>query len=161
MTRHCSTRPLAKLAQLVARRLREHGLWARTIQLKIRYQDFTTHTRAKTLHEATQLDTVVLESARSLYSRHRLKRQAVRLLGVHAGSLQEHPLHQDDLFEPDGHRKWTQALRAVDTLRDRFGESSVGLAAALQHGRRERVHENPAGLAGRRGLRDAQAPDRS
>jgi hypothetical protein len=35
-------------------------------------------------------------------------------------------------------------------LRDRFGEGAVGLAAAMKHGRRERVHENPASLPGRR-----------
>ena len=140
---------LAKLAQLVARRLREHGLWARTVQVKIRYEDFSTHTRAKTLAEATQLDKVILGTIRSLFSRHRLPNRAIRLLGVHAGSLQSGPEHQESLFETDGRKKWSQALRAVDALRDRFGESSVGLAATLGHARRERVHENPSGLAGR------------
>ena len=140
---------LAKLAQLVARRLREHGLWARTVQIKIRYGDFSTHTRAKTLSEATQLDKVILETVRSLFSRHRLPNRDIRLLGVHAGSLQSTPLFQQSLFDEGSRQKWSRALRAVDSLRDRFGESSVGLAATLGHARRERVHENPAGLAGR------------
>ena len=140
---------LAKLAQLVARRLREHGLWARTVQIKIRYGDFSTHTRAKTLTEATQLDKVILETVRSLFSRHRLPNRDIRLLGVHAGSLQSTPLFQQSLFDEGSRQKWSRALRAVDSLRDRFGESSVGLAATLGHARRERVHENPAGLAGR------------
>ena len=145
---------LAKLAQLVARRLREHGLWARTVQIKIRYGDFSTHTRAKTLTEATQLDKVILETVRSLFARHRLPNRAIRLLGVHAGSLQSSPLFQQSLFEPGSRKKWSRALRAVDSLRDRFGESSVGLAATLGHARRERVHENPAGLAGGASGRD-------
>lgn len=145
---------LAKLTQLVARRLREHGLWARTVQIKIRYQDFSTHTRAKTLEEATQLDKVILETVRSLFSRHRVPKRAIRLLGVHAGSLQSSPLFQENLFETGSRQKWSRALRAVDSLRDRFGESSVGLAATLGHARRERVHENPAGLAGRLSIRD-------
>ncbi|NIV52010.1 MAG: DNA polymerase IV, partial [Gammaproteobacteria bacterium] len=55
------------LVQLVAPRLREHGLWSRTIQIKLRYSDFKTLTRAKTLEEATQLDKVILETVRKLF----------------------------------------------------------------------------------------------
>lgn len=152
---------LAKLSQLVARRLREHGLWSRTVQVKFRYEDFSTKTRAKSLDEPTQLDTVILETVRGLYLRHRDPMKAIRLLGVHAGALQETSQHQEGLFNRGSHQKMTQALQAVDVLRDRFGESTVGLASALRHGRRERVHENPAGLAG--GVRAPQhkAPDRS
>ncbi len=140
---------IAKLTQLVARRLREHSLWAKTVQIKIRYSDFSTRTRSKTLDEATQLDTVLLETSRALYARHHTPGRAVRLLGVHAGSLQHAPHQQQDLFDSGRQEKWAKALQAVDVLRDRFGESSVGLAATLRHGRRERVHENPVGLAGR------------
>lgn len=152
---------LAKLSQLVARRLREHGLWSRTVQVKFRYDDFSTNTRAKTLGEPTQLDAVILETVRKLYLRHRNPRKAIRLLGVHAGALQQDPQHQEGLFDGDSHQKMTQAMQAVDTLRDRFGESSVGLAAALRHGRRERVHENPVGLAGRGDRQRQKAPNRS
>ncbi len=152
---------LAKLAQLVGRRLREHGLWARTIQVKIRTEDFSTSTRAKSLEEATQLDSVILETVRSLYSRHHPPDKAIRLLGVHAGALQPAPHHQLGLFDEESQDKMTQALQAVDSLRDRFGESAVGLAAALGHGRKEKVHENPAGLAGRSVEVKRSAPDRS
>ncbi len=152
---------LAKLSQLVGRRLREHGLWARTIQIKLRTEDFSTRTRAVSLDEATQLDSVILDTARSLYQRNRQSGKSIRLLGVHAGALQAAPHHQQELFDDRSHDKMTQALQAVDTLRDRFGESSVGLAAALGHGRRERVHENPAGLAGPPDEGNDSAPDRS
>ncbi len=152
---------LAKLSQLVARRLREHGLWSRTLQIKIRTGDFETSTRAKSLEEATQLDSVILETVRSLYQRNRHPRKAIRLLGVHAGALQAAPHHQEELFDGESHDKMTQALQAVDLLRNRFGESSVGLAAALGHGRMEKVHENPAGLAGRSAKSKNKAPDRS
>jgi len=140
---------IAKLTQLVGRRLREHSLWAKTVQIKIRYSDFSTQTRAKTLEEATQLDSVLLQTARGLYQRNYARGKAVRLLGVYAGSLQKEPGTQPRLFGADGNTKWAKALQAVDSLRDRYGESSVGLAATLRHGRRERVHENPSGLAGR------------
>ena len=68
-------------------------------------------------------------------------------LGVHVGSLQEQQ-GQMTLIDAESRRTWSRALEAADSLRDRFGESAVGLAAAMRHGRRERVHENPAGLAG-------------
>ena len=152
---------LAKLSQLVARRLREHRVWAKTIQVKIRDQDFVTQTRSRTLSEATQIDGVILEAVRSLYKRHCNPGRAIRLLGVHAGSLQGSPQHQADLFDGDGTEKWSRALEAVDDLRNRFGESSVGLGSALGHGRRERVHENPSNLPGRVIQTDKQAPDRN
>ena len=48
---------LMRLSEMVGRRLREAELHARTIQLKLRYKDFTTITRAHTLAAPTQLDT--------------------------------------------------------------------------------------------------------
>lgn len=152
---------LAKLSQLVARRLREHGLWAGTVQVKLRFDDFSTITRAKSLDTPTQLDTEILGIVRGLYRLHRKRGKAIRLLGVHAGGLEEVAFHQQSLFEEDRREKMTKALKAVDAARERFGESSVGLAAALRHERRERVHENPAGLAGRQRQGKIGAPDRS
>jgi DNA polymerase-4 len=58
---------LMRLSEMVGRRLREHGLHARTIQLKLRYKDFTTITRAHSLPASTQLDTEIFEQARSLF----------------------------------------------------------------------------------------------
>lgn len=141
---------LAKLTQLVARRLREHGLFTRTIQIKIRYSDFSTYTRARTLDTATQLDTVMLHAVRQLFETNWARPQKIRLLGVYAGSLTD-PQGQLGLLDAGESAKWGKALKAADALRDRFGESAVGLAASMKHGRRERVHENPAGLPGQGG----------
>jgi len=54
------------------------------------------------------------------------------------------------LLDSDGRHRWQQALSAADHLRDKFGESSVGLATGMKGGFRERTHENPAGLPGKR-----------
>lgn len=137
---------LTKLSQMVARRLREHSLYGRTIQIKLRYADFSTYTRAHSLEEATQLDTVILETTKSLFRRNWKRRRPIRLLGLYVSGLEETE-GQLDLLEDGRRRKWSRALEAVDSLRDRFGESSVGLASAMGHGRQERVHENPAGRA--------------
>jgi DNA polymerase-4 len=133
---------------MVGRRLREAGLHARTIQLKLRYKDFTTITRAHSLATATQLDTEIFEQFRVLFRKNWKKGSPVRLLGVHAASF-ESAAQQGDLLEGDRRERWKDVLSAADKLRDRFGESSVTLASGLKAGFRERTHENPAGLRGK------------
>jgi DNA polymerase-4 len=54
------------------------------------------------------------------------------------------------LLEDGRRQRWQAALSAADRLRDRFGESSVSLATGLKGGFRERTHENPVGLPGKR-----------
>ena len=58
---------LMRLSEMVGRRLRESQFHARTIQLKLRYKDFTTLTRAHTLPAPTQLDTEIFEQIRALF----------------------------------------------------------------------------------------------
>jgi DNA polymerase-4 len=140
---------LARLSEMVGRRLREHRLHARTIQIKLRYSDFTTITRARSLGRATQLDTEVFEEARELFRRNWRRGAPVRLLGVHASGFEEET-PQMDLMGEDRHERWKQALAAADRLRDRFGESAVSLAAGMRGKFRERTHENPAGLPGKK-----------
>ena len=73
----------------------------------------------------------------------------IRLLGVHAASFED-AAGQMDLLSEDRHEKWTQALAAADRLRDKYGESAVSLAASMRGRFRERTHENPAGLPGKK-----------
>ncbi|HUK24661.1 MAG TPA: DNA polymerase IV [Terriglobales bacterium] len=139
---------LMRLSEMVGRRLREATLYARTIQLKLRYKDFTTITRAHTLAAPTQLDTEIFEQIRALFRKNWRKGSEVRLLGVHASSFTEQA-EQSDLLEDARRRRWQQALSAADKLRDKFGESSVTLASGMKGGFRERTHENPASLPGK------------
>jgi len=143
---------LAKLSQMVGRRLREHELHARTVQIKLRYSDFQTLTRAITLDHATQIDLELIEHSRLLFRRN-WSGAPVRLLGVQVSTL-EHTEGQLDLLEGDKSRKWRSALSAVDKLRDKFGEKSVSVASGLKGLYEERVHENPAGLPGKRPRKD-------
>lgn len=140
---------LMRLSEMVGRRLREAGLHARTIQLKLRYKDFTTITRAHTLPAATQLDTEIFEEARNLFRKNWRVGEQVRLLGVQSSSFGQEA-GQEDLLEHDRRERWKQALTAADRLRDKFGESSITLATGLKGGFRERTHESPAGLPGKR-----------
>jgi DNA polymerase IV len=134
---------LARLSEMVGRRLRENGFSARTIQLKLRYSDFTTITRAHSLASPTSVDTEIFETVRKLFLDNRESSRAIRLLGVHASNFDDVP-EQLELIDGERRNKWTRALTASDRLRDKFGESAIFLAKGMRGTFRERVHENPA-----------------
>ena len=139
---------LLKLSEMVAKRLREHGLYSRTIQLKLRDEDFSTITRAQSLDHATQLDSEIASAAIRLFRQAWNRETPIRLVGVHAGSLQGAEGQMSLLEEPRTARL-RKAFRSVDHIRNRFGEGSISLAKTLHSGIRERVHENPFGLPGK------------
>jgi DNA polymerase-4 len=139
---------LMRLSEMVGRRLREAKFHARTIQLKLRYKDFTTISRAHTLPAPTQLDGEIFEQVRTLFRKNWKPGRQVRLLGVQASSW-EKQAEQISLLEGGKQQRWKDALAVADRLRDKFGESSVSLAAGLRGGFRERTHENPARLPGK------------
>ena len=133
---------------MVCRRLREQNLHARTLQLKLRYSDFRTLTRARTLERPSAVDSEVLATIRELF-RANWNGEAVRLLGVHASHFDEES-EQLGLLGTSAHEKWNQALSAADRLREQFfGEGAVSLASGMKARFRERTHENPAGLPGK------------
>jgi len=139
---------LMRLSEMVGRRLREANLHARTIQLKLRYEDFTTITRAHTLPAPTQLDGEIFQQVLALFRKNWKAGREVRLLGVQASSF-EQQADQMNLLEGGQQQRWKDALAAADRLRDKFGESSVTLATGMRGTFRERTHENPAGLPGK------------
>jgi DNA polymerase-4 len=139
---------IAHLAEKVGRRLREHSLYARTIQLKLRYSDFSTITRAHSLPAPTQIDIDLVECARRLVRDNWDRSRAIRLLGVHASGFVEER-GQLNLIDGGRSERWRQALEATDKLRDRFGESAVSLGSGIRGRFRERVQENPAALPGK------------
>jgi len=139
---------LARLSEMVGRRLREAGLKARTVQLKLRYSDFSTITRAHSMERPTQIDTEIFDQARALFQQNWKAGARVRLLGVHTSSFED-THEQMDLLDGGKHERWQQALEAADRLRDKYGDAAVSLAAGMKGGFRERVQENPAGLPGK------------
>ncbi len=145
---------LMRLCEMVGRRLREGKVHARTIQLKLRYKDFTTITRARTLPAPTQLDTEIFEQVRLLFYKNWKQGVPIRLLGVQASSFTTEA-DQMSLLEGGRQQRWRDALSAADRLRDKFGESTVTLAAGMKGSFRERTHENPVGLPGKGKTRGA------
>jgi DNA polymerase-4 len=138
---------LVRLAEMVARRLRDHHLFARTLQIKLRYSDFSTFTRAKTLDRASQIDTELAEAARSLFHK-AWTTKPIRLIGVYAQSLVADE-GQTNLLDEEKTQRWRKTLEAVDRIRDKYGDTIVSLAAGLKAGFRARVHENPENLPGK------------
>jgi DNA polymerase IV len=136
---------LLRLAEMVGRRLREHSLHARTLQLKLRYSDFSTITRAHTPEQPTQLDNEIYLEIRKLFRANWQPGRPVRLLGVSTSNF-DSPAEQLDLLEETSHARWEKAFNAADKLRDRFGEKSIVLGSGMKRVIRERVHENPADL---------------
>ncbi len=139
---------LARLSEMVCRRLRENDLHARTVQIKLRYSDFSTITRARSLEHPTQVDGEVFRTARELFRANWESGRTIRLLGVHASGFGE-TSEQMDLLDDGAAARMRQALSAVDRMRDKFGENAVSLATGMKSRFRERTHENPASLPGK------------
>jgi len=119
------------LAERVATRTRADGMVGYTVNLKARYANFTTVTRALTLPEATCESVVIRDTARELLEQ-RLDRngRALRLLGVSLSNLVRAEEQTRDLFEAAGDTPRATRNRkldgVIDALRDRFGASAIG-----------------------------------
>lgn len=133
---------LAHLCEKVGRRLREQNFSARTLQLKLRYSDFSTITRAHSLSTPTQMDTEIFSAIEKLFHHNWNQGRSIRLLGVHASNFEDKP-GQMNLLEGEKMQKWARALSASDRLRDKYGDSAVFLAKTMGGTFRERAHENP------------------
>lgn len=120
-------RELLRLTERTASRLRAKNLVAGTVQLKIRQSDFTTFTRQRTLHPASFDTGLMYEVASGLLQLwlHETPAAAIRLLGVGGSNLSAPG--QADLFGGEART----VDRAVDAIRDRFGNFSVGRARTL------------------------------
>jgi DNA polymerase-4 len=131
-------RELLRLADRAASRVRSAGLVARTITLKIRFADFETRTRAKTLPEATDLTATIAETAVALLDGFEFGR-GVRLLGVSLSKFEpadavQQALHLDGAAsDPERERDTQRAAidRATDAVRARFGADAVRAATLL------------------------------
>jgi len=122
---------LSRLSQKACKRLREAGLAARTFTLTIRYAGFETHTRSKTLAEATRLDPDIFAVFQELFCLHRDVKRKVRLLGVGLSGF-THGNEQLDLLEAERRAKLEKLTSAADRLRDRFGFGKVQFGGSLR-----------------------------
>lgn len=122
-------RVLLSHSEDVARRLRSHGMQARTIAIKLRRPDFTTLTRSVTLPEATDVAKRIYQTALELVDRVWSDGEPVRLLGVRGESLQP-AIGSQALWDPD--HEWRDVDRAKDEVNQRYGRSALGPASLLK-----------------------------
>ncbi|MGH2752009.1 MAG: DNA polymerase IV [Actinomycetota bacterium] len=124
-------REILRLADRTAARLRDKGLCGRTVTLKVRFSNFKTITRSRTL--AAELDNAaeIYSAVRELYGKLDPERPRIRLLGVSVSSLAPGPARRQLLLGEGGKASWNEAARAVDDIRRRFGEGAVTPATLL------------------------------
>ena len=115
------------LVEEVGKRLRRERLFARCITVKIRYSDFKTLTRSRTLKTPTCFDRQIFAVAGDLLSRNLSSDRAVRLLGVSASALLSAGW-QESLFDVDERRSLEKLYRGIDRLREKYGEAAIGAA---------------------------------
>jgi DNA polymerase-4 len=114
---------LFNLASKISQLLRNENWQTSTVSIKLRYSDFITITRAKTLERPTDDDKIIYQTAVDLFRQSYTRRVSIRLIGIHLSNL-NHFFEQEFLFE-DGEILRKKMLRAVMKIRDKYGFSSI------------------------------------
>jgi DNA polymerase-4 len=114
------------LCEMVAKRLRRHGLLAQTVQIKARYPDFTTLTRAVTLAEPTDTTQHIRDAARDLLES-KLDRNGrpLRLLGVGVSNFVHPEEKSGELFTNGRRDEKANVDHLIDRLQERFGSDVI------------------------------------
>ena len=120
-------RILWELTEEVGGRLRREKLYARCLTVKIRYSNFHTITRSQTLADPTCFDKEIFAIASDLLRRNVAQGRPVRLLGVSASALQSSGW-QEPLLNRDQRKSYEQLYKAIDDLRKKYGEGTIGAA---------------------------------
>ena len=137
---------LSTIAAKVGRRLRRKGLAGRTVAVKVRFSDRTTHSVQRSLPAPTDDDIAFAPLLHAMIDDIWIPGARVRLLGVAVTHFDEAPVVQESLFDGsafEGQRpeeapliedetKRRELLRATDALRDRFGDDTVRFGFELR-----------------------------
>jgi DNA polymerase IV len=123
-------RTLLELCEQVGASLREHGLQARTVKLKLRWPPFETLTRQSTLPQPSDREAEIFAAAMELFEKAWDGRRPVRLIGVGVSGLQA-PARQLSLFDVDQGERQAKLAEAVDRIRERFGWEAMKRASLL------------------------------
>ena len=125
---------LLELSEQVGCRMRRHDFKGRTVQLKVRFDDFRTVTRAQTLPEATNVTQQIWQTAdQMLAERMPTRRLRVRLVGVGMTGLTNRELAQLSLFPEAGHERESRLDKVADRIKDKFGSKSLQRGLGLLH----------------------------
>jgi DNA polymerase-4 len=141
---------LVELAEQVACRLRRHNLRGRTVQLKIRFADFHTITRSKTLAQPTNITDEISRTAVELLENcAAADGQRIRLVGVGVSGFDETIVGasqkvQQSLFADEGRDRQTSLDQATDLIRERFGSAALHRGSGLLYEAEHKPMPRPA-----------------
>ncbi|QIM18647.1 DNA polymerase IV [Leucobacter coleopterorum] len=122
-------RELLRLSTRTAERLRAASVEARTVAIKVRWANFETLNRSKTLQEATNATRRIYQTANDLFEALNAVGKSVRLIGVRAEQLVAAGSNSAALWSED--EDWRAVDQAVDEVRSRFGKRGVTPASLL------------------------------
>ncbi len=143
-------RELLRLSERTAARLRAKAHVGRTVSLKVRFSDFTTITRSRTLREPTDVGREVYETAVSLFDALGLQRARLRLVGVRVEGIVDASTAPRQLLLGERDSGWREAEQAVDRAALRFGAGAVRPAALVRPEGAAATPTGPPPAAGRR-----------
>ncbi len=125
-------REVLRLSEKVAARLRQAGLMGRTITLKVRFSNFSTITRSKTLLDPTDVAKEIYEVAKSLFEGLKPDQVRVRLVGVRVEKLVEEQEANRQLLLGENEKGWREIDKASDKANARFGDEAIKPARLLE-----------------------------
>lgn len=140
-------REFLRLSGRVGERLRKHAMIARTVSIKVRFSDFRTITRSRTLAEPTNVGRRLFEEAWDVFGALNLdvRQTPLRLIGVRAEQLLDAGGDAVALWDPD--EEWRETERTLDAVSARFGRGMIGPASLVRRARdadeEERDGRNP------------------
>jgi DNA polymerase-4 len=117
-------RTLRQQSDNVGRRLRKAGLSGRTVQIKVRWEDFTTITRQTTCDQPSHDDHWIYETALALFHQVWDGRRRIRLIGVGVSGF-ESAARQLSLWETDESKQQRDVQNTLDDIRERFGDDAL------------------------------------
>ncbi len=115
---------LSVLCEKISRRLRAEGLKGKTVTLKLRFGDFKTITRDLTLAQRTNFFDTIYSTSKSLLDASYDPGKKYRLIGVRVSNFHQ-PYVRDSLFEEVASQKTEKIHRAVDIIKEKFGEKGI------------------------------------
>ncbi|RMF60736.1 MAG: DNA polymerase IV [Calditrichaeota bacterium] len=134
------TSTMLLLSEKVCSRLRKYGLKGKTVQLKVRYSDFSTFTRHKTLSDPTNLTEEVFNVSLNLFQEFVNQDKAIRLIGVGVSQLSSEKGGQITLWDIEKERK-LELERVMDKIQEKFGKEALTHAQTLTSHKRRKEKE--------------------
>jgi DNA polymerase-4 len=114
---------LSYLCEQVSDRLRAGSFKCRTITLKLRFENFETHTRSLTLDEPTNFAEALIGRVRELFSEFSASERKARLVGVRASNLS--CADEVSLFSDKNDARKEKLSKTVAIIRSKFGCDSI------------------------------------